>query len=211
MHPINRNHFFAEIIAVIAFALMLAQSAIGSVPTSDREVWKGYSQEQKQLAIAGFADCYRSASGEKEVFALTDLVATGHLVDVALSHAEENQFGSLILQSLKNAPTVKPDVHAEHWNGPTGFHSGLWWRGIEDRDRQAYVQGVVWCAKVLNTVTISTPVLSVQQVVEKLNGWYVISDDDWSDPRSNARVDVSAIGAMQRLEILRIKRAAGKK
>jgi len=206
MHPINKNRFFANVVALIAFALMLAQSALGNTSTSDRGVWQGYSQEQKQLVVAGFADCYRSVSGEKEAFALSDLIAAGHLVDEALSRAEENQFGEIVLQSLKNAPIVKPDAHAEHWNGPTGFHSGLWWRGIENRDRQSYVQGVMWCAKVLNTATISVPGISVQQIIERLNEWYVISDDDWKDSRSNARVDVSIISALQRIGVLHTKR-----
>jgi hypothetical protein len=193
---------------VASFALAFAvYSAESNTSDSDQDIWRGYTAEQKQLAIAGFADCYRTASPNNGAFAQSDLVATVRIVDERASSAREDLFGNLILQSITRAPVVKPDVHSEHWEGATGFHSGLWWRGIDERDRQAYLQGVFWCTQSTNTITISGSQQSVQQAVSKLNDWYVISDDDWKDPRSNARVDVSVVSALQKTEILRIRKA----
>jgi hypothetical protein len=211
MHPINKHRLVCKAPATIAFILLVVWCALGSTATaSDRDIWKNYTPEQKQLAIAGFTDCYRSVSANKEAFTKTDMVTAVRLVDEASSGAGEASFGSLILQSVKKAPVAKPDAHAEHWEGPTGFHTGLWWRGIEDPERQAYLQGVFWCTEVSNGIATVASQESVQQAVAKLNDWYVISDDGWKDPRSNARVDASAISALQRVEILRIKKVTTK-
>jgi hypothetical protein len=206
MHPINRHHFVPKAFAMIALMLSLAQCATGEGTTFDRDIWRRYTPDQKKLALAGFTDCYRSVLPNKGAFARSDVFAAIRLIDEA-SHKDENlSFGSLILQSVKQAPSVKPDTHAEHWEGPTGFHSGLWWRGIENPDREAYVQGAFWCVQVINAAEIVNSHEPILQAVERLNNWYVISDDDWKDPRSNARVDVSVISALERVGVLRIKK-----
>jgi hypothetical protein len=210
MHLINKHRLVCKAFATITVVLLLAQCTRGNAAVTDRAAWQHYTPEQKQLVIAGFTDCYRSASANREAFAKSDSASAVRFVDEASGSAEELPFGTLILQSIKKAPIVKPDVRAEHWAGPTGFHSGLWWRGIEDPERQAYLQGVFWCTDVLNGTAIIAPQETVQRAMVKLNDWYVISDDDWKDPRSNARVDVAVISALQRVEVLNIKKTTTK-
>jgi hypothetical protein len=86
----------------------------------------------------------------------------------------------------------------------------LWWRGIDERDRQAYIQGVFWCTQIRDNISILPPGQPVQQAVERVNEWYVISDEDWKDPRSNERVDISTIAALQRIGIIRITKVTRK-
>ena len=148
---------------------------------------------------------YRTASPNKNAFAQSDDTETIRTIDQAVSGGREELVGNSILQALKKAPRAKPDIHAEHWSGPYGFASGLWWRGLDDQDRQAYVQGVFWCAEIASNVVVSVPEKSVQEAVKKLNDWYVISDEDWKDTRSNARVDVPVVLAMQWSDIILIK------
>ena len=199
-------------VVFIAFALLTLFSVGTAVPQSgnatgtDFKLWSGFAVEQRQMAIAGFADCYRIASSNKDAFARTDLVATLRLVNEAANQKGDDQFGTIILRSIAKAPVAKSDSHAEHWDGPTGFHTGLWWRGIYDQDRQAYVQGVLWCAESSRTASIVAADKSTQQTVSKLNEWYVVSDEDWKDPQSNTRADVPVITALQRVGLLRISK-----
>jgi hypothetical protein len=210
MRLINRNLTVNYAFVLMALVLAPTGSTVGSTPpASDRGAWQHYTPEQKQLAIAGFADCYRSASSNKNAFAKGDTVSTVRLVDET-SKDDGPSFPSLILQALKKAPVVKPDPHAEHWNGPTGFHSGLWWRGIDNSDREAYVQGAYWYTQVSGASAVVIGTMSVQATVQKLDSWYVITDDNWENPLSNARVDVPVISALQQIGVLRIKRATAK-
>lgn len=204
MHPINKNT-----LAKLEFGiLVVAFSMFGSAFAYGQNPWVGFTPAQKQLAIAGFTDCYRLQSSDKRAYAGRDLAAVVRLVDGAIRSGDVS-LPSLIIQSVQRAPNVNADPHGEHWSGPTGFHSGLWWRGIQDGERQAYVQGVVWCSQAPGlSVHISDS--SSQTIVSKLNDWYVISDDDWKDPRSNARVDVPVISALQKIEVIHIKENAAK-
>lgn len=186
--------------------LLVSLRAFGAVGTVDRDTWKGYTAEQKELAIAGFLHCYRTASSHDSAFAQTNVATVIRIVNET-QEAESTTFGSLIFQALKKAPNAKPDVHAEHWSGAYGFSTGLWWRGLEKPGREAYVQGVFWCAETAANVSVTMPGQSVPEAVHKLNDWYVVSDDDWKDPRSNARVDVPVAVAMQRTGIVSIRPA----
>lgn len=207
MHQINRNRWLRRyFLWATIFMLLVTLRAFGSVRTVDRDAWKGYTPEQKEMAIAGFLHCYRAASSRNYAFAQTDVASVIRIVNET-EEAEGTMFGSVILEALKKAPNAKPDVHAEHWSGPYGFSTGLWWRGLENPDREAYVQGVFWCAGVAASVSVTIPGHSVPEAVHKLDDWYVVSDDDWKDPRSNARVDVPVVVAMQRTEIVSIKPA----
>ena len=207
MRQINRNHLsgYCFLWATI-FMLLVPLRAIAAVGAVDRDAWKGYTQEQKGVAIAGFLHCYRSASSQNHAFAQTDVASVIRIVDET-GEAKGTALGSLILQALRKAPNAKPDVHAEHWSGPYGFSTGLLWRGLENPDREAYVQGVFWCAETAPATTVSLTEKSVGAAVKTLDDWYVVSDDDWKDPRSNARVDVPVAVAMQRAGILSIRPA----
>lgn len=205
MHPTNKNTLVKLGFGILTVVL----AVLGSDSAYCQSPWMGYTPAQKQLAVAGFTDCYRSQSSDKKAYAGRNLAATVRLIDAA-AKSGDLPLPSLIIQSIQKAPVVKPDPHGEHWSGPTGFHSGLWWRGIEDGERQAYVQGIVWCSQAPQ-VSAQMSDTSSQAVVSKLNDWYVISDDDWKDPRSNARVDVPVISALQKIEILHIKGAAAKR
>lgn len=204
MHPINKNTLVKLGFGILVVVLTMCGSdlAYGQSP------WLGYTPAQKQLAVAGFTDCYRSQSSDKRAYAGRNLAEAVHLIDAAAKSGDVS-LPSLIIQSIQKAPIVKPDPHGEHWNGPTGFHSGLWWRGIEDSERQAYVQGIVWCSQAPG-VSVQISDTSSQAIVSKLNVWYVIMDDDWKDPRSNARVDVPVISALQKVEVLHIKGVTAK-
>lgn len=201
MRQINEKRF----LLCITFLLLLPSCTVGSAST-DFSIWNAYSAEQKKMSIAGFVHCYRTVSSSNNAFAESDDTVAARMVDEATKSAKEGLVGQLILQSLKKAPRAKADVHAEHWPGPYGFASGMWWRNLDDQNREAYVQGVFWCAETSGGVAVSVNEKSVHEAVKKLNDWYVVSDEDWKDPRSNTRVDVPVVLAMERNEILSIKK-----
>jgi hypothetical protein len=198
MRLTNRTISVCSKLRLIAFTLMLA--AFGSAVAYGQRPWDGYTPAAKQLAIAGFTDCYRSQSSSKKAFMNTNIGSTVSLID-GTAKSDGVAFASLILRALEKAPAAEPDPHGEHFDGSTGFHSGLWWRGVENGERVAYVQGIVWCTQAPG-VSVRMRDISTEATVKKLNDWYVVDDDDWKDPRSNARVDVSVISALQKLEVL---------
>jgi hypothetical protein len=206
MHLINRTISMYGTLGLITFVLLL--SAFGSGVAYGQSPWDGYTPAAKQLAIAGFTDCYRSQSSSKKVFVNTSPASTVRLVDES-AKSDGVPFASLILRALENAPAIKPDPHGEHFDGPTGFHSGLWWRGVENSERAAYVQGIVWCTQAPGVSARMTDISS-EAIVTKLNDWYVVTDDDWKDPRSNGRVDVPVISALQKIEVLNFTGAKAK-
>ena len=191
--------------AVLIIIILSAPSLVCGEAIVDSAIWRGYSNEQKQLAVLGFTDCYRSLSDNLNIFIDCDLKEAIRLVDDSLNHEDKESLKNLILRSVKAAPTIKPNEQEERWEGPSGFHSGLWWRGIDDKKRQAYIQGVFWCAQNNRLIDIANPKKSIRQVVEALNEWYVVSDDEWKDPRVNKRVDISVITALDKVHLLRIK------
>lgn len=110
-----------------------------------------------------------------------------------------------MLTAMKEVVPAAPDTHAEHGS----VDDGMLWRGLIDQEKQAYVQGVFWCAQISGGKA-AIPQQSIQQVVQKLNDWYVVSDDDWKDPRSNARVDVPVISALQQIGVLHLVKTPAK-
>lgn len=190
----------------IIFTLLLPPWTFGVSGTAGRDTWKGYTPEQKELAIAGFLHCYRAASSHYNAFERTNVAGVTRILDET-EGAKGGAFGGLILQALKDAPSRNPDLHAEHWSGPYGFSTGLWWRGLENPDRQAYVQGVFWCVEAAPAHSVTNLGGSVPDAVNKLNNWYVVTDDDWKNPRSNQRVDVPVVVAMERTGIVSIRPA----
>ena len=199
----NRNT-----LAKLRLGLVVMLCLIGSNFAYGQSPWLGYTPAQKQLVIAGFTDCYRSQSSDKRAYAGRDLAGAVRLVDAA-TNSGNLSLPSLIIQSVQKAPKSKTDPHGEYWSGSTGFHSGLWWRGIKDGERKAYVQGIVWCSQAPR-VSAQIPDTPSQVIVSELNDWYVVSDDDWKDPRSNARVDVPVISVLEKIGILNVKRATAK-
>jgi hypothetical protein len=113
--------------------------------------------------------------------------------------------GKRMLDAMKEVPPAQADVNAEHGS----VDDGMLWRGLIDQEKQAYVQGVFWCVRISKANT-TIPQQSIQQVVQKLNDWYVVTDNDWKDPRSNARVDVPVISALQKMEVLNFTGAKAK-
>ncbi len=206
MRLINRTISIYGMLGLVTFVLLL--NVFGGGVAYGQSPWNGYTPAEKQLAIAGFTDCYRSQSSNHNAFANTNLVSAIRLIDES-AKSDGLPFASVILRSLEKSPVAKPDPHGEHWDGPTGFHTGLWWRGVENSERGAYVQGVVWCIQAPGVSARMTGTSS-EAIVTKLNDWYVVTDDDWKDPRSNARVDVSVISALQKIEVLRVRGATKK-
>lgn len=196
MHRILKKSIRHEAHLAVLFAFL----AYGFVPAPaqahDVKVWSHYSQAQRRQAVAGFVHCYRMESSNKVAFANIDVPAVVQNIDRTALGAS-SKIANVILRALKDAPAVKLDIHAEHWDGPYGFATGMWWRGLDDHDRDAYVQGVFWCAETSVNIVVSVPEKSVRNAVNRLNDWYVVSDDDWKDPRSTERVDVPVVEAMQ--------------
>ncbi len=204
MRILNNISFLPRLMWAVLLILMALPFTHGESNSGDFDVWHRYSTEQQKMSIAGFVHGYRSVSLHKDAFSESEDIATIKMIDQAAMIGKDAQIGRLILQALKKAPDTKPDVHAEQWSGPYGFATGLWWRQIPDQDRQAYVQGVFWSTEVVDGVKVFAPDMSVQLAVKQLNDWYVISDEDWKDPRSNARVDVPVVLAMQTSGIISI-------
>jgi len=203
MRPINKPLALRRSVSSIVLLLLALQ--VGGRQVSPDPGWSAYSLEQKKVSVAGFVHCYRTNSSKDDAFAQVDDSAAIRLIDHT-ARAGGEPFGVVILNGLRNAPTAKPDSHAEHWKGPYGFAAGLWWRGLDNTTREAYVQGVFWCAASQQNGVVKIKDGSVQTAVGRLNDWYVIQDDDWKDPRSNARVDIPVFVAMERTNILNFKK-----
>lgn len=207
MRQINHT-FIALKVVLLTIIILSASSLVYGQATADTTVWRGYSVEQKQLAVLGFTDCYRSASVNSKMFIDRDIQEVLRLIDNSINRDNKNSLKNIIINSVKKAPSIKVNEQGERWEGPVGFHSGLWWRGIDDKKRQAYIQGVYWFAENNHLLVITSPKKSIRQVVEALNEWYIVSDDEWKDPRSNERVDLSVISALDKTHLLQIKNRA---
>jgi hypothetical protein len=169
----------------------------------------GYSQEERSLSIDGFVHCYRTASPNKNAFARQEDADVVRIVTDEVTTGQGVPIPKAILRALSKAKIDSArDTNGEHWEGPYGFAAGLWWRELNDRKRQAYVQGVFWGAESVSNVRIAGSGISVEQAVKRLNDWYLISDDDWKDARSNKRVDVPVLVALRQNGILLVDRAA---
>jgi hypothetical protein len=201
MRLISRSISTSGLLGLVTLVFLLNLSGGGIA--YGQSPWDGYTPTEKQMAIAGFTDCYRSQSSNKNAFVDTDLISAIRVIDES-AKANGLPFANVILRSLEKSPLTKPDPHGERWDGPTGFHTGLWWRGVENSERQAYIQGIVWCIQAPG-VSARMMNASSEAIVMKLNDWYVVTDDDWKDPRSKARVDISVIAALQKIEILCFK------
>lgn len=198
--PNQSNHFAWQSLKTATFIILLSCWSTGS-SSPVINAWSEYSSEQKTQSIVGFIHCYRTALSSKNAFAQADITVAVRMVDAALPESKE-AIGNLILEALKKASRVKAEKYAEHWGEPYGFNDGMWWRGANDQNRQAYVQGVFWCAETASGKTIGVSDKSVTAAVQKLNVWYLVSDEDWKDPRSGNRADVPVVSAMQKAEII---------
>lgn len=207
MRQIDKNAVAQQILWIAVFTLLLPWYAFGEVSANDRGVWNGYSAGQKKVSIAGFVHGYRTGVSRNDAFAQTDTTAAVQMVDQAATGGTGTLVGKLILEALKKAPSREPDAHAKHTNGPYEIATGMWWRGAKDKDRQAYVQGVFWSAETAPRVVVRVPEKSVDEAVKKLNSWYQVWDEDWKDPRSDQRVNVPVVVAMQQTGIISIKKA----
>jgi hypothetical protein len=202
MRRINRTYLARQSLTVASFLVLLLCRSFADAESGGTQAWKEYSTAQKTQSVVGFIHCYRTAQSSKNAFAQSDIGAVIRMVDAALSDNNPQVTGNLILSALKKAPHVKPDKHAEKWEGPYGFNDGMWWRGADDHDKQAYVQGVFLCAEAASVKGISFFEKSVPAAVQKLNDWYLVSDEDWKDPRSSKRADVPVVVAMQKTGII---------
>ena len=204
MRQLTRNRFTFHCLSVAACVLLSCWpcTAIG-----DTDTWKEYSDAQKTQSVVGFIHCYRTFLSSKDSFAQADLSAVTRAIDAALTNNKDKNIGTSILEALKNAPHAKPDKYAEHWDGAYGFNDGMWWRGVDDENREAYVQGVFWCAETPAHKIVALSEKSVTAAVHRLNDWYLVSDDDWKDPRSGKRADIAVLSAMRRIGIFSKKHA----
>lgn len=204
MRRIDRCSFdWLRLLAIAALLFLSPSPGLAQAGNAGRATWMRYSPQQKTLAISGFVHCYRESAAQADAFENTDTASAERIAD-RLMPRRSLKLGAVILQALQKAPNARPDVHAEHSSGPYGFAMGLWWRGLDDRDRQAYVQGVFWCAEESADISINVPRHSASEAVQRLNDWYVVSDEDWKDPRSNARADVPVFVAMKTAAIIAI-------
>lgn len=186
--------------AVLA-SWMLPHIAYGE--SSNRDIWKGFSVEQKRYALFGFIDCHRLLFPRANASMYNADERVYGEVDKLAADNSDAPMGKLILDAMGKTPAAAPDSHAEHGS----VDDGMLWRGLIEREKEAYVQGVFWCAETAPATTVSLPQKSASGAVKTLDDWYVVSDDDWKDPRSNARVDVPVAVAMERTGILSIRPA----
>jgi hypothetical protein len=186
---------------VLAALLVCFMPHIADGQTSDRDsdVWRSFSSAQKRYAFFGFIDCRKRAFPPTNAIRYNADDRTYKRVD-ELVDKSANPMGQLMLDAMKEVTPAHANVHAEHGS----VDDGMLWRGLIDQEKQAYVQGVFWCVRISNG-NATIPQQSIQRVVQKLNDWYVVTDDDWKDPRSNARVDVPVISALQKMEVLHFK------
>lgn len=164
-------------------------------------IWESFSLEQKTYAFFGFIDCHRLLFPHANASIYNANERVYKEVDKLLADNSTKTMGELILDAMKMTPSAAPDIHAEH--GSTD--DGMFWRGLSGQEKQAYVQGVFWCAETASATTVSLTKKPVRAAVQTLDDWYVVADDDWKDPRSNERVDVPLVVAMQRTGIVSIK------
>lgn len=202
MPQINRSSFSQRHFATVILLTLASCRSFGNTRNVDVDAWIKFSTGQKSQSLVGFIHCYRTALPSKDAFGRTDIGTVIHIVDAALAQNEDQPIGDLILQALKRAPHAKVDTYAEHWQGIYGFNDGMWWRGADDKERQAYLQGVLWCAETAPGKSISVTTKSVPAMIQKLDDWYLISDEDWKDPRSNKRADVPVFSAMEEMGII---------
>jgi len=202
MHQINStSKAFVVLVALLLW--FMPRTAHGQTSARDSDVWRSFSSAQKRYAFFGFIDCRKREYPPTKTIRYNADDRTYKRVD-ELADKRTNPMGQLMLGAMKEVPPAQADVHAEHGS----VDDGMLWRGLLDQEKQAYVQGVFWCAQISNAdMTISQQ--SIQQVVQKLNDWYVVTDDDWKDPRSNARVDVPVISALQK-EVIKFAAAKAK-
>ena len=173
---------------------------------SDRgsDVWRSLSTAQKRYAFFGFIDCHKRSFPPTNAIRYNADDRTFKQAD-ELADKSAKSMGEIMLDAMTEVPPADPDTHAEHGS----VDDGMLWRGLIDQEKQAYVQGVFWCAQISNGKA-TIPQQSIQPVVQKLNDWYVVSDDDWKDPRSNARVDVPVISALQQIGVLHLLKTPAK-
>jgi hypothetical protein len=207
MRQIDKNVIAQQILWIVVLALSLPWHAFADAGANDRDVWNGYSASQKKVSIAGFVHGYRAGVSRNDAFAQTDTTAAVQTVDQSATGGTGRMLGKLILEALKKAPSREPDAHADRKNRPYENATGTWWRGAKDKERRAYVQGVFWSAEIAPRVVVRVPEKSVDETVKKLNGWYQVWDEDWKDPRSDQRVNVAVLVAMQQTGIISIKKA----
>lgn len=188
-------------------AILLAfMPCIAGNPNSDRDfdVWRTFSSAQKMYAFWGFVGCYKLSVLRPSVNSYNVDDRTYKRTD-ELVNKSAKPMGQIMVDAMKEVQPATPNVHAEHGSRD----DGMLWRGLMDGERLAYVQGVVWCVHVSkgNAIISRQP---IQKIIKNVTDWYVIADDDWKDPRSNARVDVPVISALQNIGLLRIKNAVVK-
>jgi hypothetical protein len=200
MRRVSNTSTLFFLFAALVFWIM-PHSAHGESSKSDHDIWKTFSLGQKRYALFGFIDCHKRLFQPPNATRYNADDRTFRRVD-ELSEKSTKPMGELILEAMKGISPAPPDVHAEHGS----VDDGMLWRGLIEQEKQAYVQGVFWCAVNIPATKIRPVGKSVGTAVKALDDWYVVSDDDWKDPRSNTRVNVPGIVAMQRTEIISIKR-----
>ncbi len=190
--------FLSFILFATLACLVLPHGAYGE--SSNHDTWKNFSVAQKRYALFGFIDCHRLLSPHANASMYNADERVYGEVDMLAAVNSDTSMGKLILDAMGKTPAAAPDSHAEHGS----VDDGMLWRGLIEREKEAYVQGVLWCAETAPATTVSLLQKSASGAVKTLDDWYVVSDDDWKDPRSNARVDVPVVVAMQRAGILSI-------
>jgi len=194
-------------ISFLLFAALLVSiepRANGQNSKLNSDIWKSFSLTQKRYALFGFIDCHKELYPPPNTIRYGADDKTYKRID-ELARNSSKPIGELILEAMKQVSPATPDIHAEHG----GADDGMLWRGLIGEEKQAYVQGVFWCVHT-STGNANIAQQSIQQVVEKLDDWYIVSDDDWKDPRSNERVDVPVISALQQIGVLHLKNSTSK-
>jgi hypothetical protein len=186
----------------LAVFLVLMPSIAAAKPYDIKDesvgIWRGLSDDEKHAVLSGYIDCTRSQNPPVAVLWGNSEVER---IDKALDAATGM---SAVLYSLRNDRTrVAPNPNAEHFSGKYGFHTGMWWRELEPKEKVAYLRGVEWCS-----VSFGAPGAAAftrvdpAEIVAAMDKWYVVEDEEARLPLTNQRADIPIMVALMRSHML---------
>jgi len=173
------------------------QDTSGTRNASPYKEWSNYSLDDKRYATFGFIDCeekLKMGSSQKTLVASNNVYSE---VDRLIARNTGERIGTLILRAMRVAPREHMDASAQVGSQD----DGMLWRGLLQGEKAAYITGVFWCHDLTSVKSFYVGNTNVISTVNALDAWYVVSDDEWKDPRSDARVDIPIIDAIKRARV----------
>jgi hypothetical protein len=131
------------VVLVTLLVWFMPHIAHGQNPDRGSDVWRSFSPAQKRYAFFGFIDCHKRSFPPTNAIRYNADDRTFKQAD-ELADKSAKSMGEIMLDAMKEVPPAAPDAHAEHGS----VDDGMLWRGLIDQEKQAYVQGVFWCAQI---------------------------------------------------------------